>query len=71
VRRYLAGDRGAGDELSRKFTPLVRAIVRRVLRSRRSEDWEEASQEIFLRIFDRLDRWGCDLRMMAIPEHSV
>jgi RNA polymerase sigma factor (sigma-70 family) len=57
VRRFLAGDRVAGDELARKFTPLVRAIVRRVHPSRRCEDWEEASQEIFLRIFDRLDRW--------------
>jgi hypothetical protein len=27
VRRFLAGDPGAGDELARKFTPLVQAIV--------------------------------------------
>jgi RNA polymerase sigma-70 factor (ECF subfamily) len=57
VRRYLAGDRGAGDELARKFTPLVRAVVRRVLRSQPPEDWDDACQTIFLRIFERLDRW--------------
>jgi RNA polymerase sigma-70 factor (ECF subfamily) len=56
VRRYLAGDRGAGDELARKFTPLVRAIVRRVLRSQ-PENWDDACQAVFLRLFERLDRW--------------
>lgn len=57
VRRFLAGDRGAGDELARKFTPLVMAIVRRVLGSRHRSDWDDACQEVFLRVFDRLDRW--------------
>jgi RNA polymerase sigma factor (sigma-70 family) len=53
----LAGDRGVGDELARKFTPLVRALVRRVLRSQSCEDWDDACQTIFLRMFERLDRW--------------
>jgi RNA polymerase sigma-70 factor (ECF subfamily) len=57
VRRFLAGDRGAGDELARKFTPLVRAIVRRVLRSRYRGEWADACQAVFLRVFERLDRW--------------
>jgi RNA polymerase sigma factor (sigma-70 family) len=57
VRRYLAGDRGAGDELAQKFTPLVRALVRRVLGSQRRNDWDDACQTVFLRVFERLDRW--------------
>jgi RNA polymerase sigma factor (sigma-70 family) len=57
VRRYLAGDRGAGDELALKFTPLVRAIVRRVLGSWHRGEWEDACQDVFLRVFDRLVKW--------------
>jgi RNA polymerase sigma-70 factor (ECF subfamily) len=57
VRRFLAGDRGAGDELARKFTPLVQAVVQRILRSERRGDWDDACQDIFLRMFARLDRW--------------
>jgi RNA polymerase sigma-70 factor (ECF subfamily) len=57
VRRFLAGDRRAGDDLARKFTPLVRAIVRRVLGSQQSGEWDDACQTVFLRVFDRLGRW--------------
>ena len=57
VRRFLAGDRCAGDDLARKFTPLVRAIVRRVLGPEQSGEWDDACQTVFLRVFDRLDRW--------------
>src|SRR5262249_10080181 len=57
VRRYLAGDRCSGDELALKFTPLVRAIVKRVLGHRYRGEGEEACQDIFLRVFDRLHQW--------------
>jgi RNA polymerase sigma-70 factor (ECF subfamily) len=57
VRAYLDGDRDAGDELTQKFTPLVRAIVQRVLGQRRRGEWEDACQAVFLRLFSRLDRW--------------
>jgi RNA polymerase sigma-70 factor (ECF subfamily) len=57
VRRHLAGDRGAGDDLARKFEPLVRAIVRRVLGAHHHAEWDDACQEVFLRVFQRLDHW--------------
>src|SRR5262245_14746188 len=58
VARYLEGDRSAGDELARKFSPLVRAVVARVLGASRREDWDDACQTIFLRIFANLSHWG-------------
>ena len=57
VRRYLQGDRESGDDLARKFTPLVRAVVARVLGPGRREDWDDACQTIFLRLFSNLHRW--------------
>lgn len=57
VQRYLDGDRSAGDELARKFTPLVRSIVQRVLGSSRRGEWDDACQAIFLRLFTNLARW--------------
>jgi RNA polymerase sigma-70 factor (ECF subfamily) len=57
VRRYLDGDRGAGDALARKFTPLVRAVAMRVLGPGRREEWDDACQAIFLRLFSNLHRW--------------
>jgi RNA polymerase sigma-70 factor (ECF subfamily) len=57
VQAFLAGDREAGDDLARKFTPLVRAIVGRVLGLARREEWEDACQTIFLRLFSNLYRW--------------
>jgi RNA polymerase sigma factor (sigma-70 family) len=57
VRRYLAGDRGAGDELAERFQPLVGRIVQRVLGPRRREEWEDARQAVFLRLFGRLSSW--------------
>lgn len=57
VRCYLAGDRSAGDELVEKFSRLVQAIVQRGLGSEHREDWEDACQAVFLRVFSRLDRW--------------
>jgi RNA polymerase sigma factor (sigma-70 family) len=57
VARYLTGDNAAGDALARKFTPLVRSIVCRVLGPSRREEWDDACQAIFLRLFANLDKW--------------
>lgn len=57
VERYLAGDREAGDELAQKFGGLVRRIVQRVLGPSRREEWDDAVQAIFLRIFANLHKW--------------
>jgi RNA polymerase sigma factor (sigma-70 family) len=57
VRSYLAGDRGAGDDLVRKFTPLVQAIARRVLGPDSQDDRDDACQVAFLKIFARLETW--------------
>jgi RNA polymerase sigma factor (sigma-70 family) len=57
VRGYLAGDRGAGDELARKFTPLVYRIVQRVLGPQRRQEWADARQAVFLRLFAKLATW--------------
>src|SRR5438132_1512424 len=57
VRLYLAGQRSAGDELVVKFTPLVRSIVQRVLGPGRREEWDDACQAVFLRVFANLGRW--------------
>jgi RNA polymerase sigma factor (sigma-70 family) len=58
VRRYLAGDRAAGDDLVRKFTPLVQAIARRVLGRGLQDLWDDASQLAFLKVFARLETWA-------------
>ncbi len=57
VARYLDGERGAGDELATKFTPLVRSIVQRVLGPGLREEHDDACQAIFLRLFGNLHRW--------------
>jgi RNA polymerase sigma-70 factor (ECF subfamily) len=57
VGRFQAGDRGAGDELARKFTALVRGIVQRVLGPGRREEWDDACQAVFLRVFANLGKW--------------
>jgi RNA polymerase sigma factor (sigma-70 family) len=57
VGAYLAGKRETGDALARKFEPLVRAIVCRVLGTRRRDEWDDACQTIFLRLFSNLHRW--------------
>jgi RNA polymerase sigma factor (sigma-70 family) len=57
VALYLAGERAAGDELAHKFGPLVRSIVQRVLGPGRREEWDDACQTIFLRLFANLGKW--------------
>ena len=58
VARFLAGDRAAGDELARKFEPVIRSIVQRVLGPGRRAEWDDACQAIFLRLFANLNKWG-------------
>ncbi len=57
VALYLAGERGAGDALACKFAPLVRSVVVRVLGPSRREQWDDACQAVFLRVFSQLQRW--------------
>jgi RNA polymerase sigma factor (sigma-70 family) len=57
VRAYQDGDRAAGDALACKFRPLVFSIVQKVLGPSRREDWEDAAQTIFLRLFAGIDKW--------------
>jgi RNA polymerase sigma-70 factor (ECF subfamily) len=58
VASFQSGNRAAGDELVRKFTPLVRSIVQRVLGPSRRTEWDDACQAIFLRLFANLGKWG-------------
>jgi RNA polymerase sigma-70 factor (ECF subfamily) len=57
VRLFLEGKRDAGDALASKFQGLVRSIVQRVLGPGRREEWDDACQAIFLRVFANLHRW--------------
>jgi len=57
VRRYLDKDRAAGDQLVAKFDALVHSIVQRVLGPGRREEWADAAQAVFLRMFSNLHRW--------------
>jgi RNA polymerase sigma-70 factor (ECF subfamily) len=57
VRLYLEGQRDAGDALVAKFDALVRSVVQRVLGPGRREEWEDACQAVFLRVFSSLHRW--------------
>lgn len=57
VRLFLGGQRSAGDNLASKFQGLVRSIVQRVLGPGRREEWDDACQAIFLRVFANLNRW--------------
>lgn len=57
VHGFLSGDREAGDALAHKFAPMVRSIVQRVLGASRREEWDDACQTIFLRVFGNLKKW--------------
>jgi RNA polymerase sigma-70 factor (ECF subfamily) len=57
VSLFLAGRREAGDELVGKFQGLVRSIVQKVLGPARREEWDDACQAVFLRVFANLGRW--------------
>jgi RNA polymerase sigma factor (sigma-70 family) len=43
--------------LAEHFQPLVGRIVQRVLGPQRREEWEDARQAVFLRLFARLSCW--------------
>jgi RNA polymerase sigma-70 factor (ECF subfamily) len=57
VKLYQLGHRASGDALAEKFAGLVRSIVQRVLGPGRREEWDDACQAIFLRIFGNLHKW--------------
>ena len=57
VRLFLEGQREAGDALVVKFNALVHSIVQRVLGPGRREEWDDACQAIFLRVFSNLESW--------------
>jgi RNA polymerase sigma factor (sigma-70 family) len=57
VGHCLSGDRQAGEELDRKFRPLVWSIVTRVLGPERRDEWDDACQAIFVRLLERLKSW--------------
>mgnify|MGYP001561325671 CR=1 FL=1 len=58
VRRCLDGDQAAQRELVEWFLPLVRTIVNRSLRNATFEEREEWGQEIWLRVFSKLQTWS-------------
>jgi RNA polymerase sigma factor (sigma-70 family) len=57
TRRYRDGDRGACDDMINKLKPYIRGIVRNIIHSARPADWDDAVQEIFLKVFGRLGLW--------------
>jgi len=54
VVRAQAGDSGAQEDLVRKFSPLVFRLVSRFFRHR--EDVEDLAQDVFLKVFARIDQ---------------
>ena len=65
VARVVAGDEAAARELVERLWPQVIRIVRRHLPRRSSE--EDLSQEVFMKVFARLDQWRADMPL----EHWV
>jgi RNA polymerase sigma factor (sigma-70 family) len=55
-----SGDRAAAEELCQKFRPLVWTIVTRVLGRERADEWDDATQAIFVRVLERLKTWRGD-----------
>jgi RNA polymerase sigma factor (sigma-70 family) len=49
-----------GDRLVQHFLPLVDSIVRRILGATRRDEWEDARQVVFLRLFSRLHTWRAE-----------
>jgi RNA polymerase sigma-70 factor, ECF subfamily len=58
VARVVRGDQAAASELVALLWPMVIRIVRRHLPRRSSE--EDLSQEVFMKMFARLDQWRAD-----------
>jgi RNA polymerase sigma factor (sigma-70 family) len=55
-RRYLDANQVGADELVKTLTPLVAAVIRRILRYSR-EEHDEVQQIVFLKVFDKLSTW--------------
>ncbi|HEY2573939.1 MAG TPA: RNA polymerase sigma factor [Verrucomicrobiaceae bacterium] len=58
VARVVAGEQSAACEMVERLWPQVIRIVRRHLPRRSSE--EDLSQEVFMKLFARLDQWRAD-----------
>src|SRR6266487_4081987 len=54
VVRAQAGDRVAQENLIRQFSPLVFRLISRFFRAR--EDVEDLAQDVFLKVFSRMDQ---------------
>jgi RNA polymerase sigma-70 factor (ECF subfamily) len=65
VPRVVAGDDAAAREMVERLWPQVIRIVRRHLPRRSSE--EDLAQEVFMKMFARLDQWRADMPL----EHWV
>ncbi len=65
VPRVVAGDEAAAREMVERLWPQVIRIVRRHLPRRSSE--EDLAQEVFMKVFARLDQWRADMPL----EHWV
>lgn len=65
VARVVAGDEIAAREMVERLWPMVSRIVRGHLPRRSSE--EDLSQEVFMKVFARLDQWRADMPL----EHWV
>lgn len=65
VPRVVAGDEAAAREMVERLWPQVIRIVRRHLPRRSSE--EDLAQEVFMKMFARLDQWRADMPL----EHWV
>jgi RNA polymerase sigma-70 factor (ECF subfamily) len=65
VPRVVAGDEAAARDMVERLWPQVIRIVRRHLPRRSSE--EDLAQEVFMKVFARLDQWRADMPL----EHWV
>lgn len=73
---YLAGNQDACNEMIPNLTPLIAAIVRRILRSSIPHDHEDAVQEVLWKVFNRLDVWRgecpfCNWVQIVAARHAI
>ena len=53
VRRHLAGDRDAGNELASKFQGLIQATVKKRIRADQRQDYEDCAQALMMKVFGK------------------